>query len=142
MALQSIVGWSMLALPNLAEGVYLANQSGAASWQGPWIDTQGVPELSWIFSWSAVAATAGQLGFDVTNDPATAVAGALGANGVTIPGTSIGTWYGVADGTVGIVAGASGIVTRNSWRFIRGVYVRGAGGGAAQFQGFIHGRGV
>jgi hypothetical protein len=120
-----------------APGVYILNGDlSAADVVGAWIDTDCLPELSWQFVWSAVAATNAQCAFEVTNDPAKAA-----ANVTRILGTAIATWYGVANGTLGAVAGNSSIVTANSWRFIRGLVVRTAGGGANQIQAFVHGRG-
>ena len=117
---------------------YVVNQSGAASWYGPWFDCATCHQIGFTVSWSAVAATAGTLAIEGTDDTSQAVAGAGGANVVTLTvSTSHGTFP-----TVGTTAANAMVRLENPPHWVRLKYTRSAGGGASQFQAFAHGRSV
>lgn len=103
----------------------LAPQSGAASWVSAWIPVSqdGWRLASLTVAWGAVAATAGALSIEGTDDP-----GGTAAVPLTVA-TSHGTWP-----TVGATASAALVVLTNCPGWIRVRYTRTAGGGADQFQ--------
>jgi hypothetical protein len=118
---------------------YLVSQSGLATWYGPWCDCRELKEIGFTISWTAVAATAGTLSFEGTDDPAQAVAGAGGTNVVALANiTAAGGTY----PTVGTVAANCMVRFENPPIYIRVIYTRSAGGGAGQFSGFAHGRSI
>jgi len=117
---------------------YLVSQSGLATWYGPWCDCRELKEIGFTISWTAVAATAGTLSFEGTDDPAQAVAGAAGTNVVVL---TIATYHGTYP-TVSTAAANCMVRLENPPIYVRPVYTRSAGGGAGQFSGFAHGRSI
>lgn len=115
---------------------YMVNQSGLATWYGPWVDASEYRQYGFTISWTAVAATAGTLSFEGTDDRAQAVTGAGGTNVVAL---TVVTYHGTYP-TVSTSAANCMVRFENPPAFIRPIYTRSAGGGASQFQGFTHGR--
>lgn len=127
---------SVVVPQNPKDEAYAVNVSGAATWHGPWFDASLCASLTFNVSWSAVAATDGALSIEATNDPAQAA-----ANVVTLLADNTLTNVQV-NGTLTVSTTASKAlitVTRPS-HFVRVSYTRTAGGGANQFQVFVHGR--
>ena len=118
---------------------YLVNQSGLATWYGPWVNAEQYKQYGFTISWTAVASTDGTLSFQGTDDPAQAVAGAGGTNVVTL---TVSAPAGGTFPTVGAAAANCMVRFENPSHFIRVIYTRVAGGGANQFQAFTHGRRV
>ena len=131
----------MSAPLNPRNDVYLVNQSGLATFYGPWFDASACKQLSFTISWSAVAATAGTLAFEVTNDSAQAVAGVGGTNVVAVTAALVVAAGGTYP-TVSTSAANCHVAFENCSHWVRLVYTRSAGGGAGQFQAFAHGRSV
>ena len=122
---------SVVVPQNPKDDAYLVGQTGLSSWQGPWFDASLCHELGFTVAWTAVAATNGTLYIEGTDDPDK---GALNVVPLTIS-TSHGTWP-----TVAAIAGNAMVRVSNPPHFIRLGYTRIAGGGAAQFKAFCHGR--
>lgn len=106
---------------------------GSATWVSRWIELSSPASIiSFLITWTAVAATVGVLTVEVTNDPAQA-----STSVVTLTTASLTLW-----GT-GFVPDASAGKTWLSLealpRFVRVKYTRSAGGGAAQFSLFTFG---
>lgn len=117
---------------------YLVDQSGAASFDGGWIDTAGFAAIVMNVWWSAVAATAGTLALQGSNDAVSGVLPAPTAQSivtltVATPANGITTGLYGAQPAAG-AAGAIMIVFARPPKLVRLDYVRSAGGGAAQFQ--------
>lgn len=105
----------------------LASQSGAASFTSDPIPVakSGFSRLSLTILWAAVAATAGVLSLEGTDDPTQTTWVPL-----TIT-TYHGTWPNVA-----ATASQALVVLSDCPAFVRIRYTRSAGGGAAQFNAY------
>lgn len=101
--------------------------SGAATWTSRWVKLETPRSvLVYMLAWTAVAATAGTLTIEVTNDPDGGALNTLALDNAQL--TWLGT--GFAPSTT---AGLSLIVLENLPRYVRMKYTRSAGGGADQF---------
>lgn len=111
-----------------ARNTQLASQSGLASWSSAWlaVGSAGYRMLSSTIAWSAVAATAGVITFEGSDDPAHAAP-------VTL---TIDKTHGDDISAVGASAGEAVVVLADCPGWVRIVYTRSAGGGAGQFTMF------
>ena len=122
-----------------SDPIYLSGVSGLATFYGAWVDCSFLKQIGFTLSWTAVAATAGVLSVEGTDDAAQAVAGAGGTNvvAITVATATGGTWPNVSTGAANAM-----VRFENPPRYIRIIYTRTAGGGAGQFSGFAHGRSI
>ncbi len=117
--------------------------TGLASWVSPFVDCTYCHQISFTIAWTAVAATAGTLTIEGTDDPTQAnslyshsyayaqVAADFTAGTNVVPLT-ITTTHGTYP-TVSTSAANAMVILENPPRFVRVKYTRSAGGGAAQF---------
>jgi len=109
---------------------YMVDQSGAASFQGNWIEVRKSKAIFMHVAWTAIASTAGTLSLDGSEDPTlTSI----------VPLTATATHGAQPSGGT---AGQLIIVLENPPSFVRLNYVRSAGGGAAQFDAWAQGRSI
>lgn len=123
---------------------YLLNQTGAATFTGPWINTDGDHMTSFNVWWSAVAATSGTLSFQGTNDETkvTAAGDTLGQPNpaaASITAITVATSHGTFP-TVGTAAANCLVNLTDTPKYIRLKYTSAAGGGVNQFQAAVYGK--
>ena len=118
------------------DNAYMVGVSGLATFYGPWVDCSKARSMSFNLAWTAVAATAGTLSIEGTNDDAQAVTGTAGTNVTTL---TIGTYHGTYP-TVSTSAANCMVIVEPCPKWVRIVYTRSAGGGAGQFTGRVFGR--
>ena len=105
---------------------YDVTKNGTADWQTLWLDFWALQLAQFQVSWTAVAATAGTLQLQGTNDQAQAAGSILSFD------NSLLTWWGNGP-TVAATASTTMLAVASPMRFHRLIYTRGAGGGADQF---------
>jgi hypothetical protein len=107
---------------------FASGVSGLGDWNSGWIPVAaaGYRRASFTLGWAGVAATAGTLAIEGTDDPTQTIAVAL----------TLGTYHGTYP-TVGAGAGTLLAVVDNCPGWVRLKYTRSGGGAAAQFNGHV-----
>lgn len=111
---------------------YLTNQSGAASFNGAWIDCRIGELVIWEIYWAAFAGCAGSLALQGTQDTTTVPAA---ARIITIPALASGI-YGVWP-TIGATADIGVAMIKSPFLRMRVACTITGAGTANQFQGTV-----
>jgi len=109
---------------------YLSNQDGSTSFNAGWIDTRKCRELVAHVSWTAIAATAGTLALQGSEDDSLSSTTAVTLTATVTHGAQ----------PTGGTAGSLILVVEYIPSFVRLIYTRTGGGGANQFTAWIMGR--
>lgn len=135
---------------NLTGKFYMDGFSGLASFTGRWIDTAMLSCISFNIWWTAVAATAGTLAIQASNDmtmgvdPNASGPTAESITTLTLTAPTGGSTLGVHGNSGSLAVGASAssvvIIMEKLPKFLRVSYTRSAGGGSGQFFGSVYGK--